>query len=173
MIGPDHVTIILVILWLSQNLQTLTQILDNQIRIWQIIGIISTYIRVIIVWGDGQFPTVAGNPAAPSCAIYRKLKSVSRMLGNFPRGFKLLTIGHVLAGQRRLIVLKVNENFSSQIPSCWYYAAHNGLQNHPPLPNAVPPDAAKLRHVDDIWSVKQCPHDDCGIIWNRDINACR
>ena len=49
--------------------------------------------RVIIAWGDGQFPTVAGNPAAPSTSIYRKLKSVSRMLGTFPPGILfLLTI---------------------------------------------------------------------------------
>ncbi len=42
---------------------------------------------------------------------------------------------------------------------------------HPPIPDAVPPEAQRLQYVNDIWSVKQCPH--CRTIWNRDINACR
>jgi len=37
--------------------------------------------RVIIAWGDGQFPALPGNPAAPSCKLYYGLKKLSRMLG--------------------------------------------------------------------------------------------
>jgi hypothetical protein len=37
---------------------------------------------------------------------------------------------------------------------------------HPPIP-----DAQRLQQLNDIWSVKQCPH--CHSIWNRDVNACR
>lgn len=116
--------------------------------------------RVIVVWGDGQFPTVPGNPAAPSCSIFTKLKQTSRMLGKFPAG-------HALEGQQRLIVLKVNENYSSQIPSCW----SSGAADHPDIINVLPAADEKLSSVDAIWSVKQCPH--CHKVWNRDVNACR
>ena len=94
------------------------------------------------------------------------------MLGVFPQG-------HALAGQQRLVVLKVNENYSSQIPSCWF-AEHveNPLLNppihpnpiHPPIPDHLPQQAQRLQAVDG-WAIKQCPH--CQTIWNRDVNACR
>jgi hypothetical protein len=52
----------------------------------QTIGILSLLtIRVIIAWGNGQFPTTRGNPA-PSCSIYKKLQQTSKMLGRFPPG---------------------------------------------------------------------------------------
>ncbi len=90
------------------------------------------------------------------------------MLGRFPAD-------HALAGQQRLVVLKVNENYSSQIPSCWS-TGHGanpqpGFNPHPPIPDAVPPQAQRLQQLNDILSVKQCPH--CRTIWNRDVNACR
>ena len=133
---------------------------------------IFNFIRVIVVVGDGSaFPSVPGSPAAPTSSIYQALKKTSRMLGRFPAD-------HALAGQQRLVVLKVNENYSSQIPSCW--STGHGANPppipqlplpHPPIPDAVPPEAQRLQHVNDIWAVKQCPH--CNTIWNRDVNACR
>ena len=30
--------------------------------------------------------------------------------------------------------------------------------SHPPIPDAVPPEAQRLQQLNDIWSVKQCPH---------------
>jgi hypothetical protein len=121
---------------------------------------INNFNRIIVAWGDGIFPTVEGNPAAPSVKLYRALKQVSRMLGRFPRG-------HRLAGQQRLLVLKVNENFSSQMPSCW----SSGDDGHPALPNNIPPVPQRLQQLPDIWAVKQCSH--CNKIWQRDVNACR
>ena len=126
---------------------------------------------MIVVVGDGGvFPSAPGSPAAPTSSIYQALKRTSRMLGRFP-------LGHALVGQQRLVVLKVNENYSSQIPSCWS-TGHGGNARpgfipppHPPLPDAVPPQEQRLHQVDNIWSVKQCPH--CNSIWNRDVNACR
>ena len=41
----------------------------------------------------------------------------------------------------------------------------------PPISDAVPPEAQRLQQLNNIWSVKQCPH--CHTIWNRDVNACR
>ena len=82
----------------------------------------------------------------------------------------MFILGHLLAGQRRLSVLKVRENFSSQIPSCWTYSNGND-QIHPPLPLVLPPINQRLSSFDNLWSVKQCPH--CQMIWNRDVNACR
>mgnify|MGYP003350864526 CR=1 FL=1 len=72
--------------------------------------------------------------------------------------------------------MKVNENYSSQIPSCW--SAGHGTNprpgfnppSHPDLPNGLPPVEQRLQHLGDIFSVKQCPH--CQTIWNRDVNAC-
>ena len=73
---------------------------------------IFNFIRVIVVVGDGgAFPSVT-RPASPTSSIYRALKHTAKMLGRFPAD-------HALAGQLRLVVLKVNENYSSQIPSCW------------------------------------------------------
>ena len=126
---------------------------------------------MIVVFGDGGgFPSVQGSPAAPTSSIYRAMKKTSRMLGVFPAG-------HVLEGRQRLVALKVNENYSSQIPSCWS-TGHGGNSRpgfipppHPPIPDDIPPEAQRLQHVNDIWSVKQCPH--CRTIWNRDVNACR
>jgi len=127
---------------------------------------------VIVAWGDGIFPTLPGNPASPTVRLYQKLKQVSRMLGRFP-------VNHPLAGQQRLIVLKINEHLTSQIPSCWISGER--VEQHPPLPpnqflqnNPLPP-RSRLREVDPnqpIWDVKQCPHQ-CGTVWNRDVNACR
>ena len=111
------------------------------------------------------------SPAAPIPQIYRALQRTSRMLGRFPQG-------HALAGQQRLIVLKVNENFSSQIPSCWSTGHGANLRPipqltppHPNLPNAVPPMNDRLQAVDDLFAVKKCPH--CDTKWQRDVNACR
>ncbi len=74
---------------------------------------IFNFIRVIVVVGDGgTFPSISGSPAAPTSSINRALKQTSKMLGRF-------LADHTLAGQQRLVVLKVNENYSSQIPSCW------------------------------------------------------
>jgi len=84
------------------------------------------------------------------------------MLGTFP-------LGHALAGQRRLLVLKLNEKFTSQVPSCWVYASLHGLPNHPPLPEAVPVVADRLQEYAN--RSLQCPH--CDIVWDRDVNACR
>ena len=80
------------------------------------------------------------------------LKKTSRMLGEFPAG-------HALAGQQRLVVLKVNENYSSQIPSCWS-TGHGANprpipQLTPPHPtlnnlNSVPPMSDRLQDVDDL-----------------------
>ena len=67
-----------------------------------------------------------------------------------------------------MIVVKVEENFTSQIPSCWIMDGLDG--NHPPLPNNEPPVVDRLQPL-PFWSMKQCPH--CGIVWNRDVNACR
>jgi hypothetical protein len=116
--------------------------------------------RVIVAWGDGQFPSAPGNASAPSCSIFRKLKQVSRMLGFFPNG-------HKHAGQQRLTVLKVNEDYSSQMPSCWA----SGFTGHPALPIGLPPLEHRLSTLNNIWAVKQCPH--CEKVWNRDVNACR
>jgi hypothetical protein len=121
---------------------------------------------VIVVFGDGGgFPSVQGSPAAPTSSIYRAIKKTARMLGVFPAD-------HVLEGQQRLVVLKVNENYSSQIPSCWSTPVP-GLnpRPHPPLLDAIPPFGQRLQTVDELWAVKQCPH--CHSIWNRDVNACR
>ena len=66
------------------------------------------------------------------------MKKTARMLGVFPAG-------HALVGQQRLVVLKVNENYSSQIPSCWstghgaYHRPGFNPPPHPPLPGAIPP----------------------------------
>ncbi len=126
---------------------------------------IFNFIRIIVVVGDGSaFPSVPGSPAAPTSSIYRALKHTAKMLGRFPAD-------HALAGQQRLVVLKVNENYSSQIPSCWSTGHGANPHPHPPIPEAVPPEAQRLQHVNNIWSVKQCPH--CHTIWNRDVNACR
>ena len=125
---------------------------------------------MIVAWGDGVFPSSPGNAAAPNVKLYRKLKQVSRMLGRFPPG-------HRLAGQQRLIVLKINENLTSQIPSCWLegqlVGQHPLLPQQPQQPNQ-PVIASRLVEVNQatpIWSVKQCPH--CHTVWNRDVNACR
>jgi hypothetical protein len=67
------------------------------------------------------------------------------MLGSFPKG-------HVLFDQQRLVVLKVNENYSSQIPSCWSTVQDENLppefihrpHPHPPIPDAVPLEAQRL-----------------------------
>jgi len=129
-----------------------------------IIGKFSSYFnfifRVVVVWGDGVFPSTPGSPAAPILRIYRHMKQVSRMLGVFPQG-------HALAGHQRLVVLKVDENYSSQIPSCW----PDDVANHHPLPNVVPPVDQRLAEVDGVFRALQCPH--CLKIWNRDVNACR
>ena len=127
--------------------------------------------RVIVVVGDGgALQSAPGSPAAPTSSIYEALKRTSRMLGRFPAN-------HALAGQQRLVVLKVNENYSSQIPSCWS-TGHGGNPRpgfnpppHPDIPDTVPLEAQRLQEVNGIWSVKQCPH--CHTIWNRDVNACR
>ena len=84
------------------------------------------------------------------------------MLGTFPQG-------HPLQGQQRLLVLKVNENYTSQMPSCWAM----GDAPHPNLPAQVPPTNQRLQHVRGLWSVLQCPHVHCRKIWHRDENACR
>ena len=68
-----------------------------------------------------------------------------------------------------MTVLKVRENFSSQIPSCWYSAPAN--LNHPPIPQIVPPVNQRLTNFMDKWALKQCPH--CHKVWQRDVNACR
>ena len=51
------------------------------------------------------------------------MKTRAREAGVFPDD-------HELAGRRRLTVLLINENCTSQIPSCQPTA---GDQNHPPL----------------------------------------
>jgi hypothetical protein len=125
------------------------------------IGIYFINFRIIVAWGDGVFPTVPGNPASPNIRLFKELKKVSRQLGRFPPG-------HHLAGQQRLLVLKVNENYSSQMPSCW--ASGEDAIHHPALPAGLPPVAQRTHQLNDIWSVKQCPH--CNKIWQRDVNAC-
>ena len=66
------------------------------------------------------------------------------MLGRFPAD-------HALAGQQRLVVLKVNENYSSQIPSCWSTGHGANPQPgfnplpHPPIPDTVLPEAQRLQ----------------------------
>lgn len=92
------------------------------------------------------------------------------MLGKFPQG-------HALAGQQRLVVLKVNENYSSQIPSCWSTGHvgnplnENEIPHHPPIPAGIPDIADRLQEFEHGFAIKQCPH--CQTVWNRDVNACR
>jgi hypothetical protein len=101
------------------------------------------------------------------------------MLGKFPRG-------HGLAGQQRMIVLKVNENYSSLSPSCrterlvhdLFGIVPDIIHDDPP-PHVLPQNERmeNILHLDDndnlvpIWALKQCPH--CGVIYHRDVNACR
>ena len=66
-----------------------------------------------------------------------------------------------------MIVLKVNENYSSQIPSCW--STEHDIDHHPPLPNAIPPVNQRLQAVNGLNAVRRCPH--CDWIWNRDVNG--
>lgn len=123
--------------------------------------------REIVVWGDGGFSSQRGHRAAPSSIFYRALKDVSRMLGTFPAW-------HPLHGQNRLLVLKINENYTSQMPSCWANMDDPNVhhpQLHPPLPAQVPPVNQRLRHFRGMWAVLQCPH--CDRFWHRDLNACR
>jgi hypothetical protein len=64
-------------------------------------------------------------------------------------------------------LLKVNENYSSQMPSC-LTGRDNG---HPSLPNEIPPVPDRLQQQLVIWAVKHCPH--CLNTWQRDVTACR
>lgn len=118
--------------------------------------------RIIIAWGDCSMPNTRGRRPAPCESLYRHLVRMSKQMGRFPEG-------HRLQGQQRLIVLKINENYSSQIPSCWPIPENN--VNHPPLPNGVPPVEQRLQDPFDRFGVRQCPH--CHKIWDRDVNACR
>ena len=105
---------------------------------------------------------VSGHAKASVTKLRKFMKTRAREAGAFPDG-------HELEGRRRLTILLINENYTSQIPSC---QPSDGDQNHPPLPeDDVPVQLQRLRHVDEIWSVKQFPH--CRKIWNRDINVCR
>jgi len=115
-----------------------------------------------------------GNEASPSSKIYRHFQAMSKKLGTFPPG-------HQHAGEQRMIVLEINEGFTSQIPSCWALVLVAALLNHQPnanLPNLhpaiplqVPPLGQRLQNVEGRWHVLQCPH--CDKIWHRDVNACR
>ena len=117
--------------------------------------------RIIIAWGNGS-KNNPGNRSSPSSSIYRYLKRMSQQLGRFAEN-------HTHAGQQRLIVLKVNENYSSRTPSCW--ALGEAARRHPPVPNQVPQRADHMQHVDGKWSVLKCPH--CQKTWQRDVNAIR
>jgi hypothetical protein len=66
-----------------------------------------------VVWRDGQLPSVPANASAPSCKLYNALKKVSKMSGRFSE----IQIDPNLRNQARLVVLKVNENYSNQMPS--------------------------------------------------------
>ena len=59
------------------------------------------------------------------------------------------------------------------MPSCWFNSAFAGQpqNNHPLLPDEVPPANQLLQDNHDHFAVKQCPH--CNKIWQRDVNACR
>ena len=120
--------------------------------------------RIIIAWGNGS-KNNRGNRASPSSAIYRYLKRMSKQLGRFSQDHANAN----LVGQQRLIVLKVNEDYTSRTPSCW--ALGEAAHLHPPLPDAVPGHADQMQHVDGKWSVLRCPH--CQKIWERNINAIR
>ena len=153
--------------------------------LWIIIGtllfnclsLFSFPFRVIIAFGDGQFSSSRGSPAAPVKKIYRHLQQVSRMLGRFPPD-------HDLAGQKRMIVLKVNEHYSSLSPSCRTIRLVNNIfgfqndRNHPDLPITVLPADERMQGIPhpnhllgNIWALKQCPH--CNVTYQRDVNACR
>ncbi len=82
-------------------------------------------------------------------------------LGRFPENH----MDPNLRNQLRFVVLKVNENYSSQMPSCWT----NGKD--PRFRQNLPPTHDRLQQVEGIWSVKQYPH--CDKVWQRDVNACR
>ena len=103
-----------------------------------------------------------GHRAAPSMTVFRHLKAMSKKLGVFPDD-------HQYAGKPRMVVLKVNENYTSQTPSCWAMDVNGDA--HPALPNEPPPNEDRLQHVRGKWSVLQCPH--CDMFWERDENACR
>jgi hypothetical protein len=116
---------------------------------------------IVIAVGDRSMNR-PGRRAAPSMTVFRHLKAIAKQLGVFPDD-------HPHAGKQRMIVLKVNENYTSQIPSCWAMDV-NGV-SHPAIPNGPPPTEDRLQHVQGKWSVLQCPH--CDIPWDRDENACR
>ena len=86
-------------------------------------------------------------------------------MGTFPADHEI----PALRNQQRMVVLRVNENLTSQIPSCWATSA--GLGTHPALPDQVPPVEHRMQRVEGKWAVLQCPH--CHKIWQRDVNACR
>jgi hypothetical protein len=78
-----------------------------------------------------------------------------------------------------MIVLKINEYLTSQIPSCWVtdYLLPGNMQAHPPLPEdaggnlTVPVQEQRLQSNHGSFAVRRCPH--CDTTWNRDVNACR
>ena len=123
---------------------------------------------IVVAWGDAsQIPPHSnpGQPPAPSSALFRYVKHASKQLGTFHPNHP----NHALRGQQRMIVLKINENFTSQIPSCWPLG--DNPATHPAIPNQVPEHAHRMRKFRGKWSVLECPH--CHTKWDRDVNACR
>ena len=114
-------------------------------------------------------------------AFTRNYNKLPKCWADFLQVYLSLTLGHALAGQQKMIVLKINEYLSSQIPSCWVtdyvLGGNENLQNHPPIPvdahgnQTVPLREDRLQNNHDSFAVRQCPH--CEIVWNRDVNACR
>ena len=67
-----------------------------------------------------------------------------------------------------MVVLKVNENFTSQIPSCWASGRPDNI--HPNLPEGVPDRVQRMQKFRGKWKVLYCPF--CNKRYHRDWNAC-
>lgn len=93
------------------------------------------------------------------------MKNAARQLGKFRQNHP----NPLLRGQQRMVVLKVNENFTSQIPSCWSMGDNPAA--HPAIPDHIPLQADRMHKFRGLWSVQECPH--CGVKMDRDVNACR
>ena len=122
------------------------------------------YYSIVVAYGDhSQIPphNNPNHPPAPTSALFRFIKNEAKNLGRFPQN-------HPLQGQQRMVVLKVNENFTSQIPSCWASGHPDNI--HPNLPNQVPDRDQRMRKFRGKWKVLECPF--CHTKYHRDWNAC-
>jgi hypothetical protein len=129
-----------------------------------------------MVLGDASISrALPGTISSPNNLVFNNFKQVARMLGTFPHG-------HSLAGQQRLLVLKIDEHLTryllltisltryllltiSQVPSC----CHDHPQ-YPPGPNGCD-RRCRLERVDFLYPVLRCRQ--CNRFWDRDVNAAR